>query len=229
MKRFGLVALTLITAAVVVFPAPVQASPPSAYPVLIIPGMNGALMPLVPLRDRLVADGFEVRHYFDFLGLRSNYDNSLIVADKVKSVAATTGKVNLACYSAGVMACRFAMKYLGIQDLVDRVVLFAGGDGNLAMCLLPVDMGGDGCRTHWFARSLLLGDDTPGPSEYYFITSFGLVTTPIPDGGVCYLHIPFDGFKHPDEPSQPIYQDAISNSLRGVCPGEFIDLPIRNF
>lgn len=228
MKKAVLVfATTLLVLSVIAVASPAQAYV-SPYPVIMVTGLNGFLKDVAPVQQRLIAEGFDVRYYPELIGLRSNKDTAKIVAARVKRVASKTGKVSLACWSAGVMSCRYAMKYLGIVNMVDKVVLYGGGDGNISMCLLPVSAGGDGCSTHPFAISLLLGDDTPGNAQYYFFTSFNQEMTPIPDGGICYKYIPFDGFSHPNEPFQPVYQDAIAAAMHGICAGEYINRPISN-
>lgn len=207
--------------------APADSEP--SYPVIMVPGLGGGLPEIAPVADRLEAEGFEVLYFSEFDYIQSNLKTARNLADRVKEVAAGSGKVHIACFSAGVVSCRYAMKYLGIQELVERLVMYAGGNGSKPMCLLPVWAGGDNCAYHWFALSLEWGDDTPGDSEYYLITSFPELFTPIPDGGICYHYIPFDGtFRHPFEPLEPVYQDAVAMAMHGDCPGEFVDLPITN-
>jgi len=226
MRRVISVAVAAAVLALLVAP-PTQAQTPQ-YPVILIPGLGGGVEEIAPVRDKLLAEGNQVLYFSEFDGVESNYRTALRTAAKTKEVAATTGKVNLACWSASVMSCRYAMKYLGIQDLVAQVVFYAGGNGNWGMCQLPVYLGGDGCPTHWFARSLEYGDDTPGAAGYFFITSFPETVTPIPDGGICYKYAPFDGFKHTEEPWQPVYQDFIAAGVKGVCLGDFVNKPITN-
>lgn len=214
--------LSLLTA----LPARAQSGP---YPVLLVPGLGGGLPEVRPVHDRLVEDGYQVLYFSEFDGVESNFMTAWRTAVRVKEISKTTGKVNLACWSASVMSCRHAMMYLGIVDLVEEVMLYGGGDGNWGMCNLPVYLGGDGCPTHWFAKSIRWGDGTPGTANYYLITSFPPPVTPIPDGGICYKYVPFDGFIHTQEPSQPVYLDFISAGLSGTCLGEFVDRPITNF
>lgn len=207
--------------------APANAVVPK-YPVILIPGLGEGIQDLVPVRDRLIADGYEALYFDEFNGVESNFRTAVKTANRVKAIAPATGKVNLACWSASVMSCRYAMMYLGIQDMVSQVMLYGGGDGNKGMCKLPVYLGGDGCPRHPFAKSILIGDATPGLSNYFLITSFPESVTPIPDGGICYKYAPFDGFYHTQEPSQPVYLDFISAGMGGTCLGQFVNKRITN-
>lgn len=227
-NRSRLSALVSALVLIVAFAPPAQAQTEPRYPVIMVPGLGGGLPEIAPIADRLSQEGHDVRYFSEFDYIQSNRVTAQNLANRVKELAAASGKVNIACFSAGVVSCRFAMKYLGIQDIVDKVVMYAGGNGSKPMCLLPVWLGGDNCVYHWFALSLEIGDDTPGPAEYYLITSFPELFTPIPDGGLCYKYIPFDGFRHPFEPFEPQYQDAVAMAMNGQCPGEFVDLPITD-
>lgn len=226
LQRLAALSCALCLAALLLA-APAKAQVPK-YPVILIPGLGEGIQDLIPVRDRLIADGYQVHYFDEFNGVESNFRTALKTANRVKELAPATGKVNLACWSASVMSCRFAMMYLGIQDMVSQVVLYGGGDGNNGMCRLPVFLGGDGCPTHWFAKSLLIGDATPGLAQYFLITSFPQLVTPIPDGGICYKHVPFNGFYHTQEPSQPEYLNFISAAMGGTCLGEFVDKRITN-
>ena len=224
-SMFSLAALALLSTLI----QPVQAAPAYPYPVILVPGLAGGLPTIRPVFDRLREEGHRVLYFKDFDGITSNEETANILATKVRQTSRFfQSKVNIACFSAGVVSCRYAMKYLDIQPLVDRAVLYAGGNGAKPMCLLPIELGGDNCPTEPFAIKLELGDDTPGDSKYSLITSFTEIFTPIPDGGICYKFIPPDDFIHPFEPFQKAYQDAIAAAMSGTCPGEFVDLPITN-
>lgn len=198
------------------------------YTVVLVAGWGSPYQDQVePVKALIEADGFPVEQ-IAALPNSSSYIRALAIAAKVRSVARAEGKANLVCYSAAVAICRFAMKYLGIEDLVAAVVLFAGGDGNYNFCLIPAWIGGDACQFHAFARSINIGDDTPGPAGYYFITSYTQQEAPPLDGGVCYKQVVRDGsFRHGDEPKMPVYQEFIIAGLNGICLGDFLDLPIR--
>lgn len=219
----------VVVLAVALLSAPASPAAAASYPVVLIPGLGGGLPEMAPLQARLQAEGYDVRYFSEFDGIQSYEWTARRTAYRVKKLAARSGKVNLVCFSGGVLSCRYAMKYLGISKLVPRIVLVGGGDGNFVLCALPKYLGGDGCATDRFSIKAILGDDTPGPAEYYFVTSFPPPVTAIPDGGVCYEHIPAEGFVHGEEPFQPVYQDWVATAMAGSCPGEFYDLRISNF
>jgi hypothetical protein len=225
--RLSLVAFLAIVILLSTMATPTQAA---GYPVIMVPPTAFGLMK--PITDRLTREGHQLLSFSELDYPQAVSDLAWKLAARVREVSNEHGKANIACYSIAVLACRFAMKWLGIADRVHRAVLFGGGDGAYSLCFLPFGLGGDGCAFHAVARSILIGDDTPGPAEYYFITSFP-DTAPfpqesaaIPDGGVCYQYIPFDGFSHGQETFQPVYQDSVASAMNGICPGKFIDLPV---
>jgi triacylglycerol lipase len=206
---------------------PAHADPPSHEPVILVHGWAGSSANMAAMRDAFAAAGYPA-YTIDLPG-QNNITNAQKIADLVRDVREQTGaeKVHLVSHSMGGLSTRYYIKRLGGADTVRTYVSMGTAQyGYPPACLLSEQRGGQMCPSSAFLRDLNAGDDTPGTVAYSTFRHSGesYPNTRL-DGGACFHAI--DGVSHNEEPSSPLFIQAVMAAVNGECPGTFVDLPVE--
>lgn len=206
---------------VVLFLAMAPRTNASTSPVVLLHG-GGALgvmgqAQIQPMADALTSAGYTVYN----LGLPSVsncVENALYVKSYVDSNHLTN--FHLVGYSIGGLEARYYAKGLGgAAKALDVTTIDSPNNGDWLLSFFDQTLSPLGIC----AITDNFGDDTPGTLRYsQLLNSQGY--TYVMDGGVCLIPI---NAPHAALPASPDVQQKVIAFLNGMCPGTFLNAPIK--
>lgn len=201
--------------------------------VFILPGQSVGTLPYGKMKANLEAGGYDTR-ILDLKGIDVVADAHRI-ADAVHRVREDNpdAEISLVGHSAGGISAREYVKYQGGTEEIARYIAIGSPQyGSPGACV----QGGsakDLCPGSEYMNRLNVGDDTPGPTEYYAIRGEHEWADGRLDGGQCRMKpvaspspLINGGFHHSIEPLQSEVSATVLAALNGMCTGEYVDEPI---
>ncbi|WP_424937744.1 lipase family alpha/beta hydrolase, partial [Arenibacterium sp. S380] len=180
--------------------------------VFLLAGTWGQAENMTQLADRLKAEGYTVKVMGipaadgtldpgadgsgdPRSGTGSIAASAAIIADQVRAFRDEVGadKVGFVGFSQGGAIGRYAIKYNGLDSVVDQYVSLAGvqqgtmGDGKNPLCILTQQACRDMAWGSGFLKALNAGDPAPGPVRYTAVGTTGddTITPPLFSSGVA--------------------------------------------
>ena len=183
-----------------------------------------------PLNTNLRNAGFEVKNmWLPGFDHRKEAGELKATVDAAKK-ASPNRRVSIVSHSSGAISSRYYIKVLGGKKDVARSVVLGGVEyGSPTGCALPAPANG-ACNGSAILNELNACLDTPGPTEFYSIRS---TTDPLSgdlDGRQCRAtvkgYLPAAAsFDHAYLAWDPRVVPLVTSSLRGACPGQWVDSP----
>ncbi|MCA2223604.1 esterase/lipase family protein [Nonomuraea aurantiaca] len=187
-------------------------------PVILVHGWNGSPTEFTQMRTALEQAGYPT-YAIDLPG-EENLANAQAIADLVEQARSehAGSKVSLVGHSMGGLSARHYLKFLGgAGKTLSYISMGTSQLGYWPACLLPAGQGGQMCPTSGFIGRLNSGDPTPDPVRYTLLTSSLDETRNDVIAGV-WCRAEFAGVPHADEPTSPVFIDAVLSALDGRCP-----------
>ncbi|MGX9297192.1 esterase/lipase family protein [Tsukamurella paurometabola] len=183
-----------------------------------------------PLNTNLRNAGFEVKNlWLPGFDHRREAGQLKAAVDQAKQ-AAPKRRVSIVSHSSGAISSRYYVKVLGGSRDVARSVVLGGVEyGSPTGCVLPAPANG-ACNGSAILNQLNAGLDTPGPTEFYSIRSTRDPLSGNLDGRQCRASVQgylpaAASFDHAWLAWDPRVVPLVVSSLRGNCPGQWVDSP----
>lgn len=210
--------------------APAVADAADRDVVFVFAGLIGPGDAYEPLNTNLRNAGFEVRTlWLPGFDHRAEAAQLKSAVDAVKK-ANPNRTVNTLTHSSGAITNRYYLKALGGAADIARTVVFGGVEyGSPTGCYLPSPANA-ACPDSSLLREINAGLDTPGPTEYYSVSSTSDPLSGNLDGRQCRMEVegilpPEASFDHAYTAWDPRVFPLAINALRGNCSGTWVDSP----
>ncbi|MEU4222670.1 alpha/beta fold hydrolase [Nonomuraea sp. NPDC026600] len=187
-------------------------------PVILVHGWNGSPTEFAQMQTALEQAGYPT-YAIDLPG-EENVANAQAISALVEQARQEHdgSKVSIVGHSMGGLSARHYLKFLGgAGKTLSYISMGTGQLGYWPACLLPAGQGGQMCPSNSFITQLNSGDPTPDPVRYTLLASSLDDTRNDVIAGV-WCRAEFAGVAHADEPSSPVFIDAVLSALDGRCP-----------